>query len=109
MARDSCLFDEIDTSAIATPSTAELVTIVSHGLLIVCCYRQPSQYDISLISSLDTLLDNHQHLIPFICGDFNVYEQSWLSSTHSSAAGTATKDFSDSRGLLQLVDFLTRG
>ena len=32
-----------------------------------------------------------------------------MSSTHSSAAGTATKDFSDSRGLVQLVDFPTRG
>lgn len=63
----------------------------------------------SLISLLDTLLDNHQNLTPLICGDFNVHEQSWLSSTHFSTAGTATKDFSDSRELSQLVDFPTRG
>ena len=109
LARDSCLFDEIDTTAVAIPGTAELVAIAYCELLIVCCYRQPSQCDTSLISSLDTLLDSHQHLTPFICGDFNVHEHSWLSSTHSSTAGTATKDFSDSRGLLQLVDFPTRG
>ena len=84
LARDSCLFDEIDTTTVAVPCTAELVAIVYHELLIVCCYRQPSQSDISLILSLDTLLDNHQDLTPFICGDFNVHEQSWLSSTHSN-------------------------
>jgi len=59
--------------------------------------------------SLDTLLDNHQDLTQVICGDFNVHEQSWLSSTHSSVAGIAARDFSDSRGLSQLVDFLTCG
>ena len=96
LTRDSCLLDEIDTSAIAIPSTAELVAVANYELLIVCCHHQPSQYDISLISPLDTLLDNHQHLTPFIC-DFNAHEHSWLSSTHSSAAETATKDFSDSR------------
>ena len=57
----------------------------------------------------DPLLDSHQHLTPFIYGDFNVHEHSWLSSTNSSGAGTATKDFSDSRGLLQLVDFPIHG
>ena len=62
-----------------------------------------------LLFHLWILLENHQHLTPFICGDFNVHENSWLSSTHSSAAGTVTKDFSDSRGLFQLVDFPTRG
>ena len=97
LARDSCLFDEIDTTAVAIPGTAELIAIAYCELLVVCCYRQPSQCDTSLISSLDTLLDSHQHPTPFICGDFNVHEHSWLSSTHSSAAGTITKDFSDSR------------
>ena len=109
LARDSCLFDEIDTSVVAIPGTVELVAVAYRELLIICCYCQPSQCDTSLILSLDTLLDSHQHLTPFICGDFNVHEHSWLSSSHSSAAGTATKDFSDSRGLLQLVDFPTRG
>ena len=78
LARDSCLFDEIDTTTVAIPCTAELVAIVYHELLIVCCYCQPSQSDTSLILSLDALLDNHQDLTPFICGDFNVHEQSWL-------------------------------
>ena len=39
LARDSCLFDEIDTTTVAIPCTAELVAIVYHELLIVCCYR----------------------------------------------------------------------
>ena len=43
-----------------------------------------------------------------ICGDFNVHESSWLHSTHTSSAGTATLDFCESRNLLQLVDFPTR-
>ena len=51
---------------------------------------------------MDTLQDNHQHITPIITGEFNV--DSWLSYTHSSAAGTATKDFSDSRGLFQHLD-----
>ena len=43
-----------------------------------------------------------------ICGDFNVHEASWLKSSHTSTAGTAALDFCESRGLHQLIHFLTR-
>ena len=56
-----------------------------------------------------TYLLFHHWILYWIITSIWFHEQSWLSSTHSSAAGTATKDFSDSRGLLQLVDSLTRG
>ena len=41
-ARDSCLFDDINTTVVTISSTAELVAIVHRELLIVFCYRQAS-------------------------------------------------------------------
>ena len=107
LAQKAILFEEIDTSTIAVLETAELVAISCYDTLFVCCYRQPSPSDTTLLTCLDTLLDKHS-LPPVICGDFNVHESSWLHSTHTSSAGTATLDFCESRNLLQLVDFPTR-
>ena len=106
--QETNLFEEIDTSTVAKPETAELVAISCYDILFVCCYRQPSSTDISLLTCLDTLLDKHSFMSPVICGDFNVHESSWLHSTHTSSAGTATLDFCESRNLHQLVDFPTR-
>ena len=40
--RDSCLFDDINTTVVTISSAAELVAIVHQELLIVFCYRQAS-------------------------------------------------------------------
>ena len=106
--REHILFKEIDTTAILIAEKAELVAIISHSLLFVCCYRQPSFVDVTLLTNLDHLLDKYPSMLPDICGDFNVHESTWLHSSHSSSAGTATLDFCESRGLHQLVNFPTR-
>ena len=86
---------------------AELVAIISHSLLFVCCYRQPSSMDVTLLTNLDHLLDTYPTVSPVICGDFNVHESTWLHSSHTSSTGAATLDFCESRGLHQLVNFPT--
>ena len=93
---------------ISVAEKAELVAIRVHFFLIVCCYRQPSSIDVTLLTNLDHLLDKYPLLSPVICGDFNVHESTWLHSSHTSSAGTATLDFCESRGLYQLITFPTR-
>ena len=100
LAQEAILFEEIDASTIAVPETAELVAISCYDTLFLCCCCWPSPSDTTLLACLDTLLDKHS-LPPVICGDFNVHESSWLHSTHTSSAGTATLDFCESRNLLQ--------
>ena len=106
--QEHILFEEVDTTEISIAEKAELVAIISHSLLIVCCYRQPSSVDVTVLTNLDHLLDKYPSLSPVICGDFNVHESTWLHSSHTSSAGTATLDFCESRGLHQLVNFPTR-
>ena len=107
LAMETILFDEVDTSFTSAPERAEMVAISCYGALIVCCYRQPSPGDITLLTCLDTLLDKYCAMSPVICGDFNVHESSWLHSTHTTSAGTATMDFCESRNLYQLITFPT--
>ena len=106
--REYILFEEIDTATFSIAERAELVAIISHSLLFVCCYCQPSSMDVTLLTNLDHLLDTYPAVSPVICGDFNVHESTWLHSSHTSSAGTATLDFCESRGLHQLVNFPTR-
>ena len=101
------MFEEIDIANTLTAERAELVTIVSHSLLLVCCYRQPSSVDVTLLTNLDHLLDTYPSASPGFCGDFNIHESSWFCSSHTSNAGTATLDFCESRGSYQLVNFPT--
>ena len=61
--------------------------------------------DVTLLTNLDHLLDKYPSMSSVICGDFNVHESTWLHSSHSSSAGTATLDFCESRGLRQLGNF----
>ena len=106
--QEHILFEEIDTTDFSVAEKAELVAITFNSLLFVCCYRQPSSADVTLITKLDRLLDRYPSISPIICGDFNVHESTWLQSGHTSSAGTATLDFCESRGLHQLVHFPTR-
>ena len=108
LVQETVLFEEIDTSIIAIPEKAELVAVSCYDTLFICCYRQPSSTDTTLLTCLDNLLDKYGSMPPVICGDFNVHESSWLHSTHTSSAGTATLDFCESRNLHQLIDFSIR-
>ena len=102
-------FEETDTTAFSIAERAELVAIISHSFLFVCCYcQQPSSVDVTLLTNLNHLLDIYPPVSPVICGDFNVHESTWLHSSHTSSAGTATLDFCESRGLHQLFNFPTR-
>ena len=94
-----------NTTVFSIVEKAELVAIRGQSFKIVCCYRQPSSVDVTLLYNLDHLLDKHPLLSSFICGDFNVHES---TSNHTSSAGTATPGFCESRGLHQLVNFPTR-
>ena len=107
LTREHILFQEINTTAFSIAERVELVAIISHSFLFVCCYRQPSSVDVTLLTNLDHLLDTYPAVSPAICGDFNVHESTWLHSSHTSSAGTATLDFCESRGLHQLVNFPT--
>jgi len=78
LASSVCLFDEINCDDFTVDCLAELIAVSFCGLLIVCCYRSPSQTDLTLLTLLDKLLDCHRSLSPFICGDFNVHEMEWL-------------------------------
>ena len=54
LAQEAILFEEIDTSTIAVLETVELVAISCYDTLFVCCYRQPSPSDTTLLTCLDT-------------------------------------------------------
>jgi len=105
--QEHILFEEIYTTDFSIAEKAELIAITIDSLLFACCYRQPSSADVTLITKLDCLLDRYPSTSPIICGDFDVHESTWLQSSHTSSAGTATLDFCESRGLYQLVHFPT--
>ena len=107
LAQDCIVFDEIDTSSFSVAGVAEFVAISCNGIIFICCYRHPLATDTTLLTNLDSLLNQNTSLSPIICGDFNVHESVWLQSFHTSSAGTATMDFCDSRGLHQLITFPT--
>ena len=106
--REVILFEEIDTAVFSIVEKAELVAVCVQSFIIICCYHQPSSVDVTLLNNLDHVLDKYPSLSPVVCGDFNVHESTWLNSTHTTRAGTATLDFCESRGLHQLVAFPTR-
>ena len=67
--QEHILFEEIDTAAFSTAESA------THSLLFVCCYRQPSSADMTLITNLDHLLDTY----PSVCkvGLVSFYTTCW--------------------------------
>ena len=85
--QEHILFEEIYTTDFSIAEKAELIAITIDSLLFACCYRQPSSADVTLITKLDCLLDRYPSTSPIICGDFNVYESTWLQSSHTSSAG----------------------
>ena len=99
------LFEEVDTAEILVAEKAELVAIISHSFLFVCCYHQPSSVDVTLLTNLYHLLDKYPLMSFVIC---DIHESTWLHSSHTSSAGMATLDFCESRGLCQLVNFPSR-
>ena len=78
---------------------------------LVCVYTQPSATDITLVKKLELLYDDitkDKKQQALMVGDFNAHEEEWLNSAKTDAAGKATRQFSESRGLLQLVSKPTR-
>ena len=58
---------------------------------------------------MDQLLSSHPNSLFLICGDFNCHHASWLGvGTPLTCYGTSTKDFCDSLGMTQSVNFLTQ-
>jgi hypothetical protein len=99
---------EIPTEQLAVDGVAEIVAVRFRQNLIVCCYRRPSQDDLQIFSRLSSFIGSHVGLKLVLVGDFNVHHQQWLGSSHTSSAGEEAKDFCDSFGLEQIVDFGTR-
>ena len=59
--------------------------------------------------NMNQLLSTHQNSLFLICGDFNCHHASWLGvGTSLSWHGTSAKDFCDSLGLTQSVNFPIR-
>ena len=58
------LFEEISTTDFSIAEKGELVAITINSLLFVCCYRQPSFADVTLITKLDRLLDRYPSTSP---------------------------------------------
>ena len=56
------LLEEINTTVFSIVEKAELVAIHVQSFTIVCCYRQPSSVDVTLLYNLDHLLDKHSSL-----------------------------------------------
>ena len=54
--QECLLLEEINTTMFLIGEKVELVAI-SHFSLIVCCYHQPPSMDVTLLASLDILLD----------------------------------------------------
>ena len=56
---ETILFDKVNISVTSTPERINMVTISYYVALNVCCYRQPSPSDTTLLTCLDTLLDRY--------------------------------------------------
>ena len=84
----------------------------SHLMFICVLYRPPNSDDsiyTSLSENMDQLLSSHQNSLFLICGDFNCHHASWLGlGTSLTCHDTSAKDFCDSLGLTQSVNFPTR-
>ena len=81
-------------------------------LLCLVLYRCPNSDDfiyIALSDNMDPLLSTHLNSLFLICGDFSCYHANWLGAGSSlTSYGTAAKDFCDSTGLTQSVNFPTQ-
>ena len=62
--REVILFKEISTAVFSIAEKAELVAVRVQSFIIVCCYRQPSSVDVTLLNNLDHLLDKYPSLSP---------------------------------------------
>ena len=80
--------------------------------MFICVLYRPPSIDESICTSLsenmDKLLSSHPNSLFLKCGDVNCHHASWLSvGTSLTCHGTSAKDFCDSLGLTQFVNFLT--
>lgn len=62
--REHILFEETDTTDFSVAEKVELVAITINSLLFVCCYRQPSSADVTLITKLDHHVDRYPSTSP---------------------------------------------
>ena len=76
---------------------------------LVCMYSQPSATDTTLIKQLDLLYDDITKDYKYQAVDFNAHEKEWLRSATTDTAVKATRQFCESRELLQLVSRPARG
>ena len=75
-------------------------------------YTQPSTSNTTLIEQLELLYDDireDEEQQALIVGDFNAHEEEWLKSNTTDTRGKATREFCESKGLLQLVMRPTQG
>ena len=115
MAREDVLCDTYPVEKYYVQGKAEMCAVTIPGgspTTLVCVYTQPSATDTTLIKQLELLYeditkDKKQQAL--MVGDFNAHEENWLNSAKTDAAGKATRQFCESRGLLQLVSKPTRG
>ena len=81
--------------------------------MFICVLYCPPNSDTSIYTSLsenmDQLLSSHPNSLFLICGDFNCHHASWRGvGTSLTCHGTSAKDFCDSLGLTQSVNFPNR-
>ena len=86
--------------------------LYSHLMFICVLYRPPNSDDsiyTSLSEKMDQLLSSHPNSLFLLCGDFNCHHASWLGvGTSQTCHGTLAKDFCDSLGMTQSVNFPTQ-
>ena len=81
-ARTNILCSEFDVSKFYEKEKAEVCAIEISGIIIVCCYTQPSQNDDTLVQKMERL---HDYILAkgkkaIFVGDFNAHHQEWLNS-----------------------------
>ena len=74
--------------------------------VLYCSLNSDDSIYTSLAENMDLLLSSHPKSLFLICGDFNCHHASWLGvGTSLTCHGTSAKDFCDSLGLTQSVNF----
>ena len=85
----------------------------ARNIILGAAYRPGScsYSDISLLEYVDEYLASLDRTDSYIvmAGDFNVHNESWLHSSHTTTAGQFLEDVCITHGLTQHVDFPTRG
>ena len=92
------------------PKVAEMDGFQLHGVHYIGCYAPNSYNTHILIDMLTKYMIDHPGIPLVLMGDFNVHHKEWLcSAVDTDFAGIVTKEFCESFGLHQYVDFPTRG